>query len=131
MFPLAIMVPLDVKFEDRDIDVPENAPVIAHPVSRQAPDDALKVQVVPEHEPAPLEKLNVNAPVALLMLATPAELPPGLTYTPPTQANMPPVVVLCTRELGTEHEVPAGLPVNRLICGMRCAQTGIAKNSEM
>lgn len=93
--------------------------------------DPVKVQVVPEQDPAPVLKLKVNAPVVPLMLATPAPLPPGLTYTPPTQANIPPVVVLCTRLLGTEQEIPAGLPVNRLICGMRCAQTGIAKNSEM
>jgi hypothetical protein len=41
--------------------------------------DPVKVQVVPEQDPAPVLKLKVNAPVVLLMLATPAELPPGLT----------------------------------------------------
>jgi hypothetical protein len=37
--------------------------------------EPVKVQVVPEHEPAPEEKLKVNAPPVELILETPPEAP--------------------------------------------------------
>ena len=42
--------------------------------------DPVNVQVVPEQEPAPAEKLNVKAPALVLIEVTPPEL--GVTHVP-------------------------------------------------
>ena len=81
-------------------------------------DDPVKLHVVPEQDPAPLEKLKVNAPGTVFMLDTPEAA--GLTHTPDASHNcvpVPPVGQVTTCELAL-LELVQGVPPFRVIEAM-------------